>query len=98
MAPEMDVLTVTAAALKSIAVTPANKTLKPADTQQYTATGTFTDGSTQDLTGSVTWASSDTTVATITTTGGLATAVANGTTTISATDPVTTISGSTTLT
>jgi hypothetical protein len=91
------VLTVTAPVLKSIAVTPANKTLKPADTQQYTATGTFTDGSTQDLTSSVTWASSDITVATITT-GGLATAVANGTTTISATDPATLIKGSTTLT
>jgi len=93
-----DVLSVTAAVLKSIAVTPANKTLKPTDTQQYTATGTFTDGSTQDLTSSVTWASSDTAVATITTTGGLATAVANGTTTISATDPATLIKGSTTLT
>ena len=38
------------AALQSIAVTPANKTLAPGMTQQYTATGTYSDHSTQQLT------------------------------------------------
>jgi uncharacterized protein YjdB len=50
-----------------------------------TATGTYTDGTTQDLTGSVTWASSDTTAASIST-SGLATALAAGSSTITATD------------
>ena len=35
------VLTVTAAALQSIAVTPANPTIAKGSTQQFTATGTF---------------------------------------------------------
>jgi len=53
-------------------------------TQQFTATGTYSDSSTLDLTNQVTFASSSTAVATITA-GGLATAVATGSTTISAT-------------
>lgn len=89
------VLTVTAPTLVSIAVTPANFTIAPGTTQQYTATGTYTDGSTKDISSSVSWSSSDTAIATISSTG-LATAVAAGTTTISATSG--TIVGSTTLT
>jgi hypothetical protein len=61
---------------------------------QYTATGKYTDGSTQDLTTSVTWASSNTNVATITS-AGLATAIKPGNTTISATSAG--VVGSTTL-
>ena len=71
------VLTVTAAALKSIAVTPANPSVSKGLTQQFTATGTFTDDSTQDLTSQVTWASATTAVATITS-SGLASAVGGG--------------------
>src|SRR5690242_604376 len=67
------VLTVSAAALQSIAVTPANPSVAKGLTQQFTATGTFSDNSTQNLTGSVTWASATPSVATITS-GGLATA------------------------
>ncbi len=89
------VLTVTAATLVSIAVTPASFTIAPGGTQQFTATGTYTDGSTQNLSSSVSWNSSDTAVATINSTG-LATGVAAGTTTISATSG--TIVGSTSLT
>src|SRR5262249_38687273 len=63
--------------------------------QQFTATGTYSDGSTQNLTNQVTWSSSNTAVATIST-SGLATAVAVGTTTISAT--LGAVSGNTTLT
>src|SRR4029077_4721782 len=51
---------------------------------QFTATATYSDTSTLDVTNQVTFASSTTAVATVTT-GGLATAVSTGTTTISAT-------------
>ena len=56
-------LTVTAAVLSSIAVTPPNPSISDGTTQQFTATGTYTDGSTQNLTNSVTWLSSNTSVA-----------------------------------
>src|SRR5262249_22917794 len=87
-------LTVTAAALQSIAVTPANPSLAKGLTQQFTATGTFSDNSTQNLTNQVTWASATPGVATIST-AGLATAVATGTSSISAT--LNGVTGSTTL-
>ena len=41
-----DTLTVTAAALTSIAVAPANPSVAKGLTDQFTATGTYTDGST----------------------------------------------------
>ncbi len=81
--------------LVSIAVTPANASIAAGTQQQYTATGTYSDGSHQNLTSSVTWTSSATTVATISS-GGLATGVAAGSTTIRATSG--SISGSTGLT
>jgi hypothetical protein len=81
--------------LTSIAVTPADATLTAGATQQYTATGTYSDSSTLDLTNQVTFASSTTATATISP-AGLATAVAAGTTTISAT--LGSVSGSTGLT
>ncbi len=52
-------------------------------TQQFTATGIYTDGSNKDLTGQVTWASATPAVATISSTG-LAQALATGTTQITA--------------
>jgi len=76
-------LTVTAAVLQSIAVTPANTSLLPGNTEQFTATGTLSNNTTENLTSQVTWASSDTTWATINSTG-LATAVSPGPVTISA--------------
>jgi hypothetical protein len=84
--------------LTSIAVTPANPTIQTGATQQFTATGIYSDGSTQNITSQVTWASS-TTVATING-SGLATAGASaGSTTISATLSGTVVpAGSTTLT
>ena len=87
-------LTVTAT-LVSIAVTPANPSIAQGATQQFTATGTYSDGGTLNITGSVTWSSANTAVATINGTG-LATGVAQGTATIQATSG--SISGSTTLT
>jgi len=81
------VLTVTAAVLQSIALTPANPSVPAGGTDQFTATGTYSDQSTQDLTTQVTWASATTSVATISSASGsqgLATAVATGTCSISA--------------
>src|SRR6202453_3797165 len=57
------ILTVTSATLVSIAVTPANPSIAKGTTEQFTATGTYSDNSTQNLTSSVTWPS---------TTGGVA--------------------------
>ncbi len=92
-------LTVTAATLVSIAVTPTNGTLPNGDTRQFTATGTYTDGSTQNLTSHVTWSSSASSVAAISNasgSNGLATATAQGSTTLSA--ALGGVSGSTPLT
>ncbi len=80
----VDTLTVTAATLKSIAVTPTSPSIVKGTTQQFTATGTFSDSSTQNITASVTWASSNTSVATIAA-GGLASGVSAGTSNITAT-------------
>lgn len=68
--------------LTSIAVSPANASIAVAATIQFTATGTFGDGSTRSL--SPNWSSSATDIATISG-AGLATAVAPGTTQIAAT-------------
>ena len=83
-------------ALVSIAVTPATPRSRLAPTKQFTATGTYSDASTADLTSSVTWASDTPSVATIDATTGDATGVGPGTTTISAT--LGAVSGSTVLT
>jgi hypothetical protein len=85
----------TAPTLNSIAVTPSGATVPAGATQQFTATGTYSDGSTANITSQVTWASSNTGVATIAA-GGLATGVAAGSTTISATQAG--ITGNTVLT
>nr|WP_281720725.1 DUF4082 domain-containing protein [Nitrosomonas nitrosa] len=81
--------------LSSIAVTPASPTISTGNTQSFIATGTYSDGSTQNLTNQVAWTSSSTSVATITS-AGLATAVNAGSTTISA--ALGTVTGSTALT
>lgn len=60
-----------AATLRSITVTPSNSILSVGGTQQYTATGNYSDGSTKNLTGSVTWKSSNTLVASIASRGAV---------------------------
>ena len=80
--------------LLSIAVTPANASILPNRIQPFTATGTYSDGSTHDLTTRVTWSSSVPDVATINRVG-VARAVAVGQTTIEA--ALGAINGSTTL-
>ena len=86
-------VTATKVVLVSIVVTPADAVLLLGTLQQYTATGTFSDGSQQDITDSVTWSSSNDSVVSIAA-GGLATAPALGSVTISATSG--SVSGSTT--
>jgi uncharacterized protein YjdB len=76
-------VTVGPPALVSIAVSPNPSSLPLGETKQLSATGTFTDGTTQDLTPSATWSSSGPTVASVNA-AGLAVAKAVGTATISA--------------
>jgi len=92
-------LTVTSAALVSIAVTPAVQTIPIGTTEQFVATGSFSDGSVQNITLSVQWSSSVGSVATIgnvPSSSGLVTSVSAGSSSISATSG--SISASTTLT
>lgn len=77
-------LTVTEVVLQSIAVAPANPSILSLSTGKFTATGTYSDGTTADITGQATWSSSQPGFATIAA-GGAATTVAPGTTSISAT-------------
>lgn len=81
--------------LSSIAVTPEDQSIAANNTLDFTATGKYSDGTNTIITSSVTWSSSNTTVATINT-AGMAAGVSAGTTTIKATSG--SVSGSTTLT
>ncbi|HEY8038970.1 MAG TPA: Ig-like domain-containing protein [Polyangiaceae bacterium] len=81
-------LTVSAATLSSLAITPASPTAPVGTTEALHATGTYSDGSTLDLTTAVTWSSTATAVATVSNvsgTEGVATAVVAGTTSIGCT-------------
>ena len=89
-------LTVTTATLVSIAITPASSSIALGTTQQFAATGTYSDGSTQVITNTVEWSSDTQTVATIGSATGLATSVGQGTAGITAT--MGSVTGSTTLT
>jgi Galactose oxidase-like, Early set domain/Concanavalin A-like lectin/glucanases superfamily/Bacterial Ig-like domain (group 2)/Glyoxal oxidase N-terminus/Abnormal spindle-like microcephaly-assoc'd, ASPM-SPD-2-Hydin/HYDIN/CFA65/VesB-like, Ig-like domain len=77
-------LNVNSATLTSIAVSPSAPTIAAGTVQQFTATGTFSDGSKQNLTNSVTWNSSSSTVATVTA-SGTASGIGSGQTSITAT-------------
>lgn len=77
----------TAAVLKSLAISPTSASVAAGRSQQYTATGTYSDGSTQNLTKAVAWSSGDSTVATISNaadSAGLASTSAPGETKIKA--------------
>src|SRR5438105_12092727 len=75
--------------LASISLSPVNPTITltnssgTASTQKFTATGTYGDLSTKDISSSATWSSSDQSSATVDS-SGTATAVALGATTITA--------------
>ncbi len=81
--------------LNSISVTAANPSIAVGATEQFTATGNYSDGSTANVSSSVTWASSNQAVATVNE-SGVATGVAAGTSGITAT--MSGVTGSMTLT
>ena len=81
--------------LSTLTVGPTTPTFQQGSTLQMAATGTYNDGTTQDLTSKAFWSTSDSTIASINTTG-LVTGVSPGTATITAASG--TVSGSTTVT
>jgi plastocyanin len=85
--------------LMAIMVTPANASTAAGTTEQYMAMGMYADNTIEDVTNDVTWASSNTAVASISNNAasqGLATAAAQGSSTISAS--LDGLTGTTTLT
>jgi uncharacterized protein YjdB len=87
--------------LESITVTPPHPTLYIGKMKQFTAVGSYSNGSEKTITERVKWSSSDPTISSVrNSTGreGLANSHAVGKVTITATDPKTGIKGSTTLT
>jgi hypothetical protein len=83
----LTVLTVTAATLRSLAVSPSAPSIPKGSAVQFSLTGTYSDGTTQDLTAAATWSVADvkgTGVAVITS-GGRATAKAAGDAAVNAT-------------
>jgi hypothetical protein len=92
-------LTVSAATLASIVVTPANSTLAAGASQQMSALGKYSDGTSLDVTTTAVWTTGSAAVATVSNAAGsqgLAAAVAAGTTSVTAT--LKGISGSTQIT
>jgi trimeric autotransporter adhesin len=77
--PKLSSITVTANQIAGFTST----YLRVGLSQQYTATGTYSNGSTADITSQVTWKSSSTTIATISS-SGVAIGIAAGTTDITA--------------
>jgi len=80
----MDTVTVLAPTLKSISVKPSGVSIPLGENQQLSATGTYNDGSAQDLTSFVQWASSSPTILSFSSVG-VATGDALGTVTVTAT-------------
>ena len=74
-------VTVTAATLEAIDITPTHPVIAKGTTQPLFATGTFSDMSTQDLSGQVAWSSSNTAIAAVDA-RGLATGLTPGTSTL----------------
>jgi parallel beta-helix repeat protein len=72
------------ATLTGIAITPSVATVAIGLNTAFTATATYSDATTADLTSKVTWSSADTAIATINTSTGIATGVALGGTSVSA--------------
>ena len=71
--------------LVSLVITVPNQTLAAGSTEQLTATGTYGNGTTGDVTAAAVWTSSNTGVLSFGTTPGLAKGVAGGTATVTAT-------------
>jgi uncharacterized protein YjdB len=90
-------LTTTGATLSSIAITPQDPSIVAGTTLQMTASGTFSDGTVQDLTPFVNWTIGNSAVATVSPVG-LVTAVSSGNVPLTALDAQTQIQGQTTVT
>ena len=71
-----------------LSIIPDSTTIHLQSTQQYSAHLIYADNSSLEVTGRVTWTSSNSDVVSITSTGGLATGIAAGTSTITAYDAV----------
>jgi 6-phosphogluconolactonase (cycloisomerase 2 family)/uncharacterized protein YjdB len=82
--PTAVTLTVTAPVLQSITVTPSTASIQVGQTQDYIATGSYSNHTTAPITTGVTWTSNPTAIATING-SGVATGVSKGTATIMAT-------------
>lgn len=80
--------------LTTVTVSPSTPSVAVGKTQQMVATGTYDNGTTDTVTDSASWSTSDNAIATVSSTG-LVTGVASGTATISAT--LNGLSGSTTV-
>ncbi|UXB09942.1 hypothetical protein GP476_00005 (plasmid) [Aeromonas dhakensis] len=76
-------LTVTAAVLTGLTITPPSATIPRGSIQSYSAQGAFTDGSVLDVTGKVAWNSSAPTIATVSA-AGVASGITAGNTTVTA--------------
>jgi hypothetical protein len=89
------VVQVSASALQSIRITPENSAIPLGATQQFRASGIYSDGTIQDLTSLVSWSAGTPQIATLGP-GGIATATGPGSTAVTAEDGV--IVGTTDLT
>ncbi len=90
-------VTITPAVLTSIMITPPNPSIAKGTTVQLTATGTFSDGTTQDLTGSASWTSAPASLATVDP-NGLVTGTGVGSVSVTATQGAVSGSGTVTIT
>ncbi len=76
--------------LSTTYINPASATIATSNTVQLAVHGIYSDGSQQEVNGdSVTWSSSDPTIATVTSPGGLVTGASAGNATITATTTAT---------
>ena len=90
-------LSVTRTKLVSISVTPSRASVFRGGIRKFTAKGIYVDGSTNDITESVIWTSSDHSIVKISNASGskgVATSISSGSARIKATDPTIIISGS----
>ena len=78
---------VTAAVLQSLAITPTSINVPSGGTSQLHATGTFSDGTTQDLTNTVNWVSATPATGTVNATGLASAAASGGSLTLFAANP-----------
>lgn len=69
---ESDLLTVSPPILLSISLSPANSSIMLGATEQLTATGTYSDGSTQDLTNAAAWSSTNSSTVSVSPAGAVA--------------------------